>query len=304
VLEVLNRIRKSENDFLQGGIFIGNIFLRWIKHLYIQKICQSALRAKKWNLHQFKHSDTLFILASGQSIAGYSKDQFAEINRHDSVGFNFWLLHPFVPTYYIGEFLPDSERSNLLWKNLSMRALDYCRIPVILKYSSAFWHDRHLLPKALQEVFIASHLSIPGMSRGSLSRWLKILDRFNVLCGWLPAGLIVFRQASLSWLLIFALKLGYKKIVLCGVDLNTPKYFYDIETGFCQERGLFIPPSEFSSAVHPTNNPLNCSGSLAITDVLHIMDETLFKKRGAEIFVGAESSALFPGFPLYPWQDK
>lgn len=304
MFKVLYRIRKSENGFLQGGIFIGNLFLRWIKHLYIQKNCQSAFRAKKWNLKRFKHSDTLFILGSGQSIAEYSKGQFTEIGQHDSVGFNFWLLHPFVPTYYIGEFLPESERSNLLWKNLSMRALDYSRIPVIFKYSAAFWHDRHLLPKTLQEIFIASHLSIPGMSRVSLIRWFKLLDTFNVLCGWLPAGLIVFRQASLSWLLVFALKLGYKRIVLCGVDLNTPKYFYDIETDFYQERGLLIPPSEFSSSIHPTNNPANCSGSLSITDVLHIMHDTLFKKRGVEIFVGAESSALFPGFPLYSWQDK
>lgn len=303
VVDVLYRIRKSENGYLQGGVFIGNLFFKCLKHLYIQSRCRSALGSQKWQLRQFKHSDTLFILGSGQSIAAYTKEQFLEIQRHDSVGFNFWLLHPVVPTYYIGEFLPESERSNLLWENLSIRAKDYAGIPVIFKYSSTLWAERHLVPAPLKQIFIASHMSIPGMTKDSLTRWFKLLDSFNLLCGALPAGLILFRQASLSWLLVFALQLGYKRIVFCGVDLNTPQYFYEVQSDFCKERGLLVPPPEFAAPVHPTNNPVHCSGGLPITDVLHLMNDVVLKKRGVEIFAGAESSALYPGFPLYRWQQ-
>lgn len=299
----LSRIRRSENGYLQGGIFIGNLLVKCLKHLSIQTRCRSAFGAKKWRLQHFKHSDTLFILGSGQSIAAYTNEQFAEIRRHDSVGFNFWLLHPFVPTYYVGEFLPESERSNLLWANLSMRAQSYSTIPVILKYSSTLWTERHRIPEDLNQIFIASHMSIPGMTRGSLTRWFNILDSLNMLCGSLPAGLILFRQASLSWLLVFALQLGYKRIIFCGVDLNTPRYFYEIQDDFCLERGLLIPPPEFAAPVHPTNNPARCSGGLPIAEVLHVMNDALLKKRGVELFTGAESSALYPGFPRYPWQE-
>lgn len=301
---MIGSIRKSENGYLQGGIFVGNLLLKCIKHLFIQSRCRSAIGSQKWRLQQFKHSDTLFILGSGQSIVSYSDEQFEEIKRHDSVGFNFWLLHPIVPTYYIGEFLPKSERSNLLWENLSIRALDYSGIPIILKYSTTLWAERHRVPESLKKIFIASHMSIPGMTKDSLARWFNILDSLNMLCGALPAGLILFRQASLSWLLIFALQLGYKRIVFCGVDLNTPRYFYEVQNDFCLERGLFIPPPEFAAPVHPTNNPARCSGGLPIADVLHLMNDVLLKKRGIEIFAGSESSALYPGFPLYPWHGR
>lgn len=300
---MLSRIRKSENGYLQGGIFFGNLLFRCIKHLWIQSSCRSAYGSKKWRLQHYKNSDTLFILGSGESIAGYTEKQFAEIKKHDSVGFNFWLLHPHVPTYYIAEFQPESERSNLLWKNLSRRAQEYSEVPVIFKYSLTFWRERQLLPKALKQIFVASHMSIPGMAGNSLSRWFTLLDSLKMFSCTLPAGLILFRQASLSWLLIFAMQLGYRKIVLCGVDLNTPRYFYEISTAFCHQRGLLIPPADFSTPIHPTNSPSRCAGGLPIADVLHIMDEALLKKRGIEIFVGAESSALYPEFPVYVWPD-
>ena len=301
VFEVLSRIRTSENGYLQGGIFFGNLLFRCIKYLFIQSSCRSAFGSKRWRLEHFKNSDTLFILGSGESIAGYTGRQFEEIQRHDSAGFNFWLLHPHVPTYYIAEFRSDSERSDLLWKNLSGRAQDYSEIPVIFKYSTTFWNERHLLPKALRQVFVASHLSIPGMTKWSLRRWLSLLDSLKMFGCTLPAGLILFRQASLSWLLIFAMQLGYRKIVLCGVDLNTPRYFYEISPDFCHQRGLLIPPADFTTPIHPTNNPSHCTGGLPIADVLHIMDDVLLKKRGIELFVGAESSALYPEFPVYNW---
>lgn len=303
---MLSRIRSSENGYLQGGLFFGNLMFRCIKHLYIQSSSRAACGSKKWQLENFKNSDTLFILGSGESIAGYTESQFAEIQKHDSVGFNFWLLHPHIPTYYVAEFQPESQRSNLLWDNLSRRSMEYGETPVIIKYSPTFWRERQLLPKALKQVFIASHMSIPGTTEKSLSRWFNILDSMKMFCSTLPAGFILFRQASLSWLLIFAMQLGYRKVVLCGVDLNTPRYFYDKEPSYCHQQGLLIPPSDFSTPIHPTNSPSHCAGGLPIVHVLHIMDNILLKKRGIEISIGADSSALYPDFPSYVWprEDK
>lgn len=302
MFDFLTRIRKSENGYLQAGIFLANLLIRSVKHLYTDGRCRSSLGMNSWQLHQAKRSDTLFVLGSGQSIALYSDHQFTEMKRHDSVGFNFWLLHPFVPTYYIGEFLAASERSDLLWKNLAIRAEDYRETPVIFKYSSTFWEEQHLVPSSLKKTYVSSHLSVPGTTRDSLLRWFTLLDFLKMFTGSLPGGLILFRQASLSWLLVFALQLGYKKIVLCGVDLNSPKYFYEIRDEFCLARGLHIPPSEYSSSIHPTNVPENCAGSLPIADVLQVMNDALLRKRGIKLFVGAESSALFPAIPSYPWQ--
>lgn len=300
-VDVLSRIRKSENGYLQGGIFLGNLLFRSLKHLVIQRRCRLAFGSQPWRLRQYKNSDTLFILGSGESIAGYTGEQFKEIARHDSIGFNFWLLHPFVPTYYVVEIPQKCERSEILWLNLKRRAKDYSEVPVIIKYSTAFWRERHLLPKILEKYFVALNLSIPGMTRSVFSRWLSVLDSLRMFDCLLPDGLILYRQASLSWLFVFALQLGYKRIVLCGVDLNTPRYFYEISQDYCRRKNLLIPPSGFITSVHPTNSQEFCIGGMTIIDVLQVMYDVLLKKRGVEVFVGAQSSALYPNIPLYDW---
>lgn len=303
MLDILVHLKRSKNGWLQGGIFLANLLIRSIRHRIIQNRCRSSIGASAWgNLHGTKRSETLFVLGSGQSIAFYSDRQFEEIKRHDSAGFNFWLLHPLVPTYYIGEFKEASERSGLLWKNLAMRAEEYRNTPVIFKYSRTFWEERRLVPRPLDRIFVAGQLSIPGMTRNSLLRWLKLLDYFNIFASLLPGGLILYRQASLSWLLVFALQFGYRKIVMCGVDLNSPEYFYEVDGHFCRFRGLHIPPAGFNTSIHPTNVPEYCAGSLPITEVLLLMNKVLLQKRGIELYVGSESSALCPAIPVYPWQ--
>lgn len=305
MLDNLIDLKRSENGWFQGGVFIVNLLVRSIRHCIISSRCKSSIGTKTWeNLQGEKSSDTLFVLGSGQSVAHYSNRQFEEISRHNSAGFNFWLLHEFVPTYYIGEFKPASVRSDILWKNLAIRAEDYRTTPIIFKYSSTFWEERHLVPSQLEKTFVSSHLSVPGMTKKSHTRWMVLLDFLKMFSGFLPGGLILFRQASLSWLLAFALLLGYRKIVLCGVDLNSPKYFYDVDGGYCRSRRLCLPPPEFTSSVHPSNVPEYCTGNFTISEVIQVMNVVCLKKRGIKLFVGAESSALFPSIPLYPWPKE
>ena len=93
-------IRDSKNGYVQGTIFPFNVLLKRVQHFLRQRRCQSEISAKKWNLSSYKQSDTLFILGSGGSIATCSDKQWETIGKHDSIGFNFWLLHEFVPTYF------------------------------------------------------------------------------------------------------------------------------------------------------------------------------------------------------------
>ena len=299
---MLKSIRNSRNGYLQGLIFLINLPFRYLRHQLLLREGNLKFGAKKWDLGSRKTSDTLFILGSGASIAQYKKSQFSEISKHDSIGFNFWLLHPFVPTYYVAEFLPNSIRSELLWKNLCVRASDYSHTSVILKYSKTLWKEKRNIPKSLQNIFLSSHISIPGNSTRTFSRWLGFLEGVGALSGKLFNGFIVFRQASISWLIVFALRLNYKNIILCGVDLNSSDYFYEIDQSFVQERGLFEPPSEFESNVHPTNDASKCDG-LTISQILAVMEKKILRKRGVKLFVGAEQSALYPQLPVYKWSD-
>ena len=71
---------------------------------------------------QFHKHDTVFILGSGAIITELSPSQWELIRAHDSIGFNNWTMHPFVPTFYF--FEPSTIRnereqriSDILYRN-------------------------------------------------------------------------------------------------------------------------------------------------------------------------------------------
>ena len=169
---MLAYIRKSENDYIQGIVFLINLMVRPLLHMFIQY--RLGFRKEIYRgVRKCKQSDTLFILGSGASILELNKEQLTEIEENDSFGFNFWLLHKLVPTYYSAEFKPNSERSDMLWKNLVVRADDYCETPIMFKYSRTFRRQLNNIPGKLNERYLTSHLSIPGRSESSFRNWLK-----------------------------------------------------------------------------------------------------------------------------------
>jgi hypothetical protein len=139
------------------------------------------------------------------------------------------------------------------------------------------------------------------MSSPALRRWFTVLDSIGYFSQKNKSQCMLYRQASLSWLVSFALRLGYRNIVLCGVDLNSTDYFYDIDSSYAKSNNLVIPNAGFQDKVHPTENPDKCQANTPISEVLAIMQETLLDKQNINLYVGAKSSALYPAIPLYKW---
>jgi hypothetical protein len=77
-VDELNGIYVANSNFVQIGL--GSIFNEDFKYK--------------------KTSDTLYILGSGPSINHLSSKCFSLIKEADSIGFNFWFAHEFVPSFY------------------------------------------------------------------------------------------------------------------------------------------------------------------------------------------------------------
>jgi hypothetical protein len=84
---------------------------------------------KKW-----KNSDTLFALASGASINSYNDKDFIHIGLHDSIAVSFFLIHEFIPTFYLTE----THNNNVGWFDLLKKKKESIyHVPIIYKsYSS------------------------------------------------------------------------------------------------------------------------------------------------------------------------
>src|SRR5271155_5733125 len=77
-----------------------------------------------------KRSDTLFILASGSSINKISPARWDMIAQHDSIGFNFWPIHPFVPNMYFVETISTNypQMFEVFCRLARHRAKDYASV--------------------------------------------------------------------------------------------------------------------------------------------------------------------------------
>lgn len=264
-------------------------------------------------LRKLRSSNTLFILGSGGSINQI--ENWDLVATHNSVGFNFWMVHPFVPTFYFLEAnsqysnyikhirsdyessLPQlPERLATLARLIEYKAEVYRSVSIFTKQRSGAGAIELLLKRCdlPYRAFVSENFAEPTVQ--------GLADRCKALrSSRLGKNLRFFSQgvASVELNVVIAWQMGYSKVVLCGVDLNDTDYFYyDPRYTHFAERGL-VPPNIQVGQTHKTNDPQQAWGGLPIRDVLATYQEHLLKE-DCRIYVENSESALAESFPLFP----
>ena len=253
-----------------------------------------------------KKSDTLFILGTGPSINDLTEIDWKDIALHDSIGLNYWLYHPFVPTFYHFETFksPFKEGSDETYYSHLLKWLDRKR-----DYRNVCWFfNRTLLVKeaglSIREV--AAHVYRFGIRADSFL--YKGVSGFEKACQSLdPTAFAKTAQAlsdphihpkaaSLGVVLSIAFTMGYKQIVLLGVDLTDPRYFWS--EWDLPDVHLRVNPG---SQTHGTHKTLTDTFGLPIDRFVDAYDKFVLKPAGVTLWIGSEKSALYPRLPLYPF---
>lgn len=239
-------------------------------------------------------SDTLFVLGSGGSIAGIRRWEY--VREHDSVGFNFWLLHDFVPDFYFTEAPRDESDRECLIRNLRRVQGRYKDVTFFNKVRVG----SDGIDSVLAECRLAHHSLVPVAFGASSPKELRGLARRY-------RGSILMRHlffncqgvATVELAVLFGWTLGYKKIVLCGVDLTDTKYFFEQP----QYEGLaargFLPTNHSATgSVHKTNDPYRAWGGVTVTEVLRVFQQEVLRQ-GCQIYVESGTSSLAGIFPVH-----
>ena len=252
------------------------------------------------NLLSYKKSDTLFVLGSGASINTLTEQQWQEIKKSDSIGFNFWCIHDFVPNMYVFETPRDKQTALNLFQNFEKKKKHYQNVPSILKdiRTTNLENFFSISNELAKQIYIAFDIEM-SIERGK--HFEKILRICNYLSKFLfkkgKARLLFKRRASLSLITHLGYLMGYKKIVLCGVDLNNSKYFYEEKRAYYENKGINVPNSGQTGGVHSTIDPEH--NEITIDQVLLAVNEVLLRPNGTELYVALNSSALHPRLPSY-----
>ena len=274
VLEVVNevnRIRRTNH---------------YVKAKNLNKFSLSKLREKK-------KSKTLFILGSGASINELRNSDWQMIRENDSVGFNLWPIHNFVPTFYMFEPSKYPDRVKLVHELLSLKVDEYRDVPMIGVYFGDERTNRHLdgFPKELKENTYMSYALIPGKEKHTFEKGLKLINE----SGLYKANLLFSKRATVARAVLFGFQMGYKDIVLCGVDLNNTKYFYEDEK--YKNLPISIPQKHQKGNVHNTLD--KTYGELTIDIVIQEINKSLLQPNNVNLYIGSRNSALYPMLPFY-----
>ncbi|MEM6253255.1 MAG: hypothetical protein AAF821_10055 [Cyanobacteria bacterium P01_D01_bin.156] len=241
-----------------------------------------------------KQSETLFVLGSGTSICEYTARMWNHIQRNDSIGFNFWILHEFVPTFYVTELIasPLSSRYISLIKNLTLVKDRYASC--LKMFKSPISGSRYRQIKKIGGYTANSHW-IAAKDQQDLQNQLQVLTQkksfYPVFC---------HQTATVDWTIFFSIILRYKKIVLCGVDLNNGDYFYESYREKIESRGLIVPEN-VQGRVHKTNDPEQNKG-ITIAEVIRAYQSADLKYL-PDMYIASKSSALYPQLSLYDWDN-
>lgn len=254
---------------------------------------------------------TFFILGSGSSVCELGSARLEQIGAEISVGINVWAGHDFVPSVYALEpgrhpaSVEELKHRGFITKRLERDQVVKDKPLIIeLRPQSPFHPSQSVqIPAALQG---NSHLfGRVNLLRSNSVRGLR-LDIFLILVAIAlrvaPNSVLPDNGATVVRLLFLAFFLGFKEIVLVGVDLNTNPYFWYVAG--CSEtyqelRSLFPRPL---GKPHDTLETLNRPYDSRVFIIE--LSKVLEKHFGMKVWSGSKSSSLAGPLDVFRWEDE
>jgi hypothetical protein len=249
------------------------------------------------DLSRLKASETVFILGSGPSINEISEDRWSMISQHDTIGFNWWPLHRVVPKIYVFESLQtNSELFPYFIRMFEQRAHDYRDTIKIVSDVENIEFRGQLLYAAPEDFRRKMYLglSVPVVARNveELRRGFHFIRAKGGFAQGTSAQWLFKYGGSVIAMIALALRIGYKRIVLCGIDLGPQEYFY-------QDPALYPESAQWEFV--PRNQPHLTTRRLdylvPAQEVIWTMDEEILRPAGVELLVERKSSTLYPRLP-------
>jgi len=297
--KIFHKLQNLRNNFLFLIFFylIYSLIFRLILRLKLDSL---YILKKKFFLNN-KPNSTCFIMGCGSSINDITPEQFSLIKRNYSIGINSWFLHDFKTNIYMFEAGdPSWSEASKIFKYLEKNYLEYKEIPILMPYES-FWFDtkiKHLRKTSKLKIFYYFVLPFLITNKIFLSKAYiaksKLSKFLNLDASIYGSGSSVIRAVCL------AQELGYKKIVLLGVDLSNTDYFYDVDNSFLIKKGISNYENNQKSKIHLTNDPK--SKKIILEDFLKFAEED--KYFNSKIYIASKKSSLYPEISLFDWDES
>jgi len=302
ITKALKKIRRKLGTTQVKDLHAFDKTVYWVvkNHQTAQSLVKQHGEILNESIKNYKTSDTLFILGSGPSINDITDDQWKTIKSSDSIGFNFWPVHEFVPSFFM--FQPGNDKSSeKLAKVLYDKSQDYGNVPIIIRGSGMangllnFENDSHafLLNHTvyyLKEYFIHPNCSIEPNSLFDYTEALGMLC-FGKIPHFVPKW-----KTTMGLLLSFSFNLGYNNVILCGMDMKDSSHFWD-NIGYQSAKDHYqLPEPGHSNIWTFTNKKIS---QYTIPDYVEAFNNWAKKRNDFKLFIHNSNTVLHPKIPIY-----
>ena len=253
---------------------------------------ETALRSKP-------EASVFFILGSGSSVNKLSQEQFSMIGRHRSVGINYWAAHPFIPDFYALESIPFVGDGNDF-----DRCLRLISTPKKLRVESPVLVLRtrnSAARRALSRFRAASSATVFFYGRvtpltAKLKNLLRDIPRLHKVLDRHAGELVIDSGATVVRMIGVARQMGFRNIVLVGVELYNTRYFWE-DKNFDPPTDV-VPVNNQSATTHESNSPKN--RRFRAQDMILALQESL-QREGVTLSLAFKTGVLSGRLPTYAW---
>jgi hypothetical protein len=257
-------------------------------------------------LPELRTSDTACILGSGPSVNRITRSRWDAIAKTDSIGLNFWPFHPFVPRFYFFESIVPHSVEHHVPENMypavrkmladnAQRYKDVIKFITDLKSVDQSQLIYELPPAFRTNLWTAYTVPVVARTEEEFARGLRYVRDRGALQKAAHFDWIFKYNGSITGIIDFALKMGHRRIVLCGVDMKQQAYYYQDRQFFPEQCDLEFVDRKL---VHHTARPQQWMVGMA--DVLALMKSEILDPAGVELYIETTESALYPALPLVP----
>jgi hypothetical protein len=276
---------------------------------------EMAAKYSRWHgtvmdssIQRHKKSEVLFILGSGPSINLITDSEWEHIRKHDSVGFNWWMAHDFIPSFYLLQF----ANSEALFKLIQTRSPDYRHVPLILRGDS-FANGSLPLGENPKFDFLKEHelyylreYAISSRCAIDIHKLFQHVELLGMLTHGSIGTLVPKWRSTLGLLMSWGYQMGYNKMVLCGMDMHSNEHFWHdlkhkemchrynlpgVESAKKKNKGYGIMAFT-DEAISQNTVPRY------VTELAHWMNE----RADVHTFVNSTQTILYPSLPAYSFE--
>lgn len=247
---------------------------------------------------KYKKSDTIFILGGAESINEITDEQWRVIERHDSIGMNWWPVHKFVPSFYYTNYPRDNQAFLNFKEVLDGRLKRFKETVFFISGNRAVQRGIH--PRVIPALFSERPRCCFYTYRDPI-----IMNNDKKFFTAEIFGRSLYYRGGLTLILDLMNMLEYQKIVLLGIDLRNRVHFYDhypemqwqFTSGYSQP--VEIKRNQPQSTLDTKNNT-----KVPVDEYLYAVDKLYFKPNGIKLYVGSPKSVLSPRIPVYDFTRK